>query len=374
MSEDIGSISPAIDHDGPAPRAAQSRVDDPPRRGSTAALLVALAALGVAGIALWRVYALQHGQADAATTLRGEFAAQVAELARTSDQHKRDLDSMRARLADADGINKSLREELLGFNERSRHLEDAVANLAEQRLSGRDALAMNEAEFLLQQAQERLTLFRDAQAAIAAYRLADSALAAAEDPMFASVRQTINAELHALEASKPVETQAALAALERVRGALATLPPHAVAGQPAARSRWEDFFAQFVHVSRTADTGALAERDIGLTRSLAALDLRSAEAALLARDADAYAAALRRARAGIAAAFDGQADSTRSALADLDHLATAPFAAAVPELGSALKELRNLRATRALAQPPAPKPAQIPAPAGAATKHDGAGA
>ncbi|MFI4968818.1 MAG: uroporphyrinogen-III C-methyltransferase [Lysobacterales bacterium] len=361
MSEDIGSTSPATGHDDLAPRAAEDRVDSPPRRGS-AAWLFALAALAIAGIALWRVHALEHGQADAAAALRGELAARVAELARAGDQHKRDLDSMRARLADADGINKSMREELLSLGERSRHVEDAVANLAEQRLSGRDALAMNEAEFLLQQAQERLILFRDAQAAIAAYRLADSALAAAEDPMFASVRQTIDAELRALEASKPVNTERAFAALERVRESLATLSLPPAAGQEsAATSRWGRFLAQFVRVSHSADTGAVAERDIDLTRRLAALDLRAAEAALLARDAEAYAAAVKRARAGIAVAFDTQATSTRSALAELDRLATAPFAPALPELGSALRELRNLRATRALAQPPAPKPAGTPA-------------
>jgi uroporphyrin-3 C-methyltransferase len=38
----------------------------------------------------------------------------------------------------------------------------------------------------------------------------------------------------------------------------------------------------------------------------------------------------------------------------------------LPELGSALKELRNLRATRALAHPPVPA-ARVAAPDGAGT-------
>jgi uroporphyrin-3 C-methyltransferase len=38
-------------------------------------------------------------------------------------------------------------------------------------------------------------------------------------------------------------------------------------------------------------------------------------------------------------------------LAEIDRLAAAPLAPPLPELGSALRELRNLRATRALAQP-----------------------
>ena len=39
---------------------------------------------------------------------------------------------------------------------------------------------------------------------------------------------------------------------------------------------------------------------------------------------------------------------------ELDRLAAQPLAPALPELGTALKELRNLRATRALSRPRAP--------------------
>ena len=193
MSEDIETLSPTTTNEATA-RAADDRASAPRRAGSRGAWLIALIALGVGGVALWRAYAIEHGQADAQAAARTELVARIDELSRSVDQRKRDLDSLRARVADADGVNKSVREELLGLGERSRHLEDAVANLAEQRLSGRDALALNEAEFLLQQAQERLALFHDAHTALTAYQLADSALAAAEDPVFASVRQAISAE------------------------------------------------------------------------------------------------------------------------------------------------------------------------------------
>jgi uroporphyrin-3 C-methyltransferase len=352
MSEDTLDSLPAPTAAAPSP-AAHARSSA--ARGGAAAWLVALLALVVAGVALWRAYVVEHGQADAQAGIRNELSARVDELARGIDQRKRDLESMRTRLADSDGVNKSMREEMLGLGERSRHLEDAVANLAEQRLSGRDALALNEAEFVLQQAQERLALFQDAPAAISAYKLADSALAAAEDPVFSSVRQTIGAEMHALEASKPVETQAAIVALERVRAALPGLPTgHAALAETASTSRWQGFLAQLVRVSHSDDAAVNAVQDIGLTRSLAALDLRAAEAALFARDADAYKSALARARAGIVAGFDAQSAPVRDVLAEVDRVAGQPLAPALPELGSALKELRNLRATRALARPFAP--------------------
>lgn len=322
------------------------------RRGGAFAGLLALAALVLAGAALWRIVVLERGQGDAQNSLREETDRRIAEIARAGDERKRDLDTLRSRVDDSDSVNKSVREELLALGERSRHVEDAVANLAEQRLTGRDALALNEAEFLLQLAQERLELFRDAQAALAAYRLADSALAASEDPVFAGVRQTISAEMRALESAKPLETNATLLALDRIGASLASLPPKTAATlAPAAQpSRFEALLQQFVHISSDQEA-APQSRDLELTRSLAAIDLRAAQAALLARDPVAYTSALGRARAAVAGSFDGNAAAVKENLAELDRLASAPLAPAVPELGSALRELRNLRATRALAQP-----------------------
>jgi uroporphyrin-III C-methyltransferase len=344
----------------PRPIGPDVRPDRPTGHSGTA-WIISLIALAVAGFALWRAYALEHAQTTAQEGMRAELSARIDQLAGTNDQRKRDLDAMRARLADADGVNKSVREELLGLGERSRHLEDAVANLAEQRLTGRDALALNEAEFLLQQGQERLALFHDAQAAMSAYRLADSALAAAEDPVFSSVRQTIAAELHALEASKPVETDAAIVTLEHIRAALPALSNERPAlPDVQAPSRWQGFLAQFVHISHDGDVGTNANRDIGLVRTLVAIDLRAAEAALLARDEDGFKAALARARGGFVAGFDQQAPQAKTVLADLDRVGSQPLAPALPEWGSALKELRNLRATRALAQPRAIRPTQPP--------------
>lgn len=326
-----------------------------PRRGGALALVVALIALALAGFTAWRIVGIERGEGDAQAKLRNDLDAKLDDLSRSADQRKRDVDALRARLADMDTVNKGVREEMLALGERSRHLEDAVANLAEQRLTGRDALALNEAEFLLQLADERLALFHDAAAALAAYRLADSALASAEDPVFAGVRQTINAETQALQASKPLETSATIAAIERVRESLATLPARNAA-PVAAPSRLEALLQQFVRIS--TDSGPTAgSRDLELARALAAIDLRAAESALLARDPAAYTGALSRARAGIAGAFDANAAPVKSDLAEIDRLAAAPLAPALPELGSALKELRNLRATRALSQPKAATPA-----------------
>lgn len=362
MSDDTDSLPNA-----PVATAAPRATDTPPpRRSGAIAVLLALLALGLAGAALWRTWTLGQGRDAAEAAARDALGARIDALERGVEQRKRDFDALRTRLADADGVNRSVREELLGLGERSRHLEDAVANLAEQHQSGRDSLAMNEAEFLLLLAQERLSLFGDAQAAAKAYKLADAALAAAEDPVFAGVRQSIDAELALLADAKPLETQATLAALERLRGSLPALAAARRVVEPAATpSRWQAFLSQFVRVSHD-DASKAPPRDLDLARQLVAVDIRIAETALLARDADAYREALKRARDGLAAGFDTSAEATANALKEIDRLAAQPLAPALPELGSALKELRNLRATRALSKPAVPASGEADA---AATEH-----
>lgn len=326
----------------------------PRRRGAGTMIVGFLVLLALAAALAWW---LTRGQRELGAQRLDELALRVDALTRTEQQMRSDLDALRARLADADSVNRSVREELLGAAERARSLEDAVAHLADERLSGRDALSLNEAEFILQLAGERLRLFQDPAAAIAAYRLADSALAAAEDPLFASVRQTIAAEIAALEAAQPLQTQATLGALATLRTQLATLPTRAasarVESSDSGESRFARVFGQFVRIRRGEADPDLGMRDAGLARSLAALDLRAAEAALFARDGTAFTRALASARSGIGAGFDNDAAAVRDALAEIDRLAALPMAPALPELGTALRELRNLRTTRALSREPA---------------------
>ena len=277
------------------------------------------------------------------------------QLARSNEQLRRDLESLRSRDADAKAINQGIREELLAYNERSRALEDAVANLAEQHLGHRDAMALDEAEFILQLAGERLALFRDANGALAAYRLADSALAAAEDPLFANVRQTIAAEMRALEEAKPVQVRASLDALVELGAGLHGLPLKKTIATPDAGkrplSRWREILGRFVRINDDSTAPQLSTRNDELNRI--------AEAMLLARDEPGFKAALARVRGGVANAFDPDDARVQATMATLDRLAAMPMAPALPQLGSALGELRNLRTTRALSRPiPAPIPNQ----------------
>jgi uroporphyrin-III C-methyltransferase len=340
----------------PAPR---------PRGGGSLALavLLALIAVGASGYIGWRQWQQEQGSAAdnrSVASLQQRVATLETTLTTLGDQRS----SLNQRLDDAAQVNRSLREELLGQAERTRHLEDAVAKLAEKTLSGRDGMLLDETESLLRMAGERYTLFHDAQGAAAAYALADQTLAAVNDGAFSGLRQSVNAEREALAKSQPASQAGALQQLVALRGGLADLPLKPLDSHAAeatdAWSRIRRALAGVVSVQR--DDGApLAVADARFARELAALDLAQAQAALLAYDSKGYTAALQRVDAALANQFDGSAPAVRQARETLKQLASQLPANAPVQLGAALTELRNLRAVHALS----PAAASSAAPGGA---------
>jgi uroporphyrin-3 C-methyltransferase len=334
-------------------RPASARPAPRPRGGGTLALalLLALIAVGTSGYVGWRQW--QQEQGSAADTQRVASLQQRVDTLETSlTAVGQQRGSLNQRLDDAAQVNRALRDELLGQAERMRHLEDAVAKLAEKSLSGRDGMLLDETESLLRMAGERYTLFHDAQGAAAAYSLADQTLAAVNDGAFNGLRQSIEAEREALARSQPASQAAALQQLLALRGELASLPL-----KPLDRSTTEatDVWSRIVralgsvvHVQR--DNGApLAVADARFARELAALDLAQAQAALLAYDSKDYAAALQRVDAALVSQFDAAAPAVQQARATLQQLANQLPANLPVQLGAALTELRNLRAVHALA-------------------------
>lgn len=355
-------------------RPATNRPDPRPRGGGSLALalLLSLLALAVAGYVAWQQWQLQRGSAadsQGMASLQQRVNTLDTRLGGFSDQRA----SLDQRLDDAAAVNRSLREELLGQAERTRNLEDAVARLAEKSLSGHDAMLLDETDSLLRMGAERYALFHDAQAAAAAYALADQTLAAVNDGAFSGVRQSVQAEREALLKSQPANQASALQQLQALRGAMDGLPLKPldvpVAGQ--ARDAWARIrhaLASVVTVQR--DNGApLAVADARFARELAALDLAQAQAALLAHDSEGYAAALQRVDASLASQFDDSAPAVQQARDTLKQLESQLPAKAPVQLGAALTELRNLRAVHALAPASAAStaaPARLPARQGGA--------
>lgn len=282
-------------------------------------------------------------------------------------QLRGNADTLRARLDDGDKVDASVRQQLLALGERIHLAEDALANLADHRLSGHDTLALDEAESLLALGGERYRLFHDASAAIVAYRLADSALAGVDDAAFSTVRQSISGEIAALGGLDVADPAALSATLQRLCTQLSQWPEPArapasapTAAKPSGLTGLFDAFVQVRHDDAAPSQALL--RGGAIARDLIELDLRAAQAAALARDATGYHSALADARVQIAATFDAQTPAVAAALRELDALDKMDLAPAPPAvLGAALKELRNLRATHALsaARTAAAKPAEV---------------
>ncbi len=345
-----------------------------PRRGLPA-LTVALLALALAAFGAWQSWRTERAQAQRDNGIAGEQAslgARADAAARDASASKQGLETLAQKVADADAVNRSLREEVLGLGERARIVEDAVGSLAERRLDGAAALRVNEAEFLLRMGQERLTLFGEPAGTVAAWRLADAELAAMDDPVFAGVRQTLAAEIAQLEQAGHDRRAPRLAALERLADAAATLRPRigiadrapAVAGGAPWYARALDALGQFVRVHRIDPAGGalLSPLNVDAARSALELELLLARAALVVGDEPRHAAALIRARQRLAASFDTGQPAVRDGLATLDAAIAAAGSEPSPAAPQALQELRNLRAARALADS-VPRPAPAPAPA-----------
>jgi uroporphyrin-3 C-methyltransferase len=321
------------------------------------AILISLAALGAAGYTAYTVWTMRQ-DLGAANGLRG----QVGTLQGTVDGLRDDNANLRRRVADADGVNRSAREEMLGVSERTKNLEDAVANLSERSLSGHDAMLLDEAESLLRMAKERFALFGDASGALSAYDLADSTLAAVNDSAFAAVRRSLKAERDALAAVAPSARANDLAALADLRAQIPSLPLKdldAPAAENETRGFWQragDALGSIVKVSHDDGT-PMGLADDRIARELAALDVAHAEAAVLAYDDVGRAAALKRVDATLAARFDPRSPTVQAARTRIAALLASQAKGAEPKLGAAMSELHNLRSVHALQPGSAAAPA-----------------
>jgi uroporphyrin-3 C-methyltransferase len=351
MSQD--DSTPRSDAPAGARTDAYSTRSTPARRGGgtlAVALLISLVAIGGAGYVGWRQWQQEQGSAAGTATLHA-LQQRVDGLESFAKANDSERNLLRQRLADADQVNRSLREELLSQAERTRNLEDAVAKLSEKTLSGHDAMLLDETESLLRMAKERYDLFHDAQGAVAAYALADQALAAVNDGAFSGLRQSIGAEREALGKSQPASLDASLGALSGLRTAVLELPlkPLDSARPDASTGSWSRITAAIGNVVKLQRTNGapLSVADARFARELTAIDLAQAQAALLAADRDGYVAALRRADAGLASQFDTGAPAVQQARAQVATLQAQQPSTPV-QLGAALNELRNLRAVHAL--------------------------
>jgi uroporphyrin-III C-methyltransferase len=314
---------------------------------------------------------------DAAASARQALASELGQL---RDRQR----ALEQRLTDLGASNRVLREELLGMAERAAMLEQALARQVQTRREGAQALRLDEIEFLLQLAAERLQLFADPDAALRAMQLADDSLEHLREPMFAGLRQTLAQEialLRSLPQDHRGQLRAELSALQRI---LPQLPQRGneVDDSDAEPSRLRELLDSLITVRRLDEAGAALTPIERATRAGALqLQLGLAQMALETADAEAWQAALGQALVLFDGLYADAAASTRQARQRLEALQASSPALPMPVLGSALRELRNLRQTRQFGRaaadaderspPAANAPDQVPAARPAAPAEHG---
>jgi uroporphyrin-3 C-methyltransferase len=334
------------------PPPAQPAAPLPPRRRSLIPWVVIVLLLAAVAWLGWTLRkqsdVLETQVAQQRRSLAATLEGTESRVAGLQQSHK----TLESRLADASATNKILREELLAMGERASSLEDAVARLADNRMRGEVMLRLNEAEFLLLLGEERLRLFGDVPATIQAYNLADAALAGLDDPVMATLRQTLAAELLVLREVPADARPAVRGELAQMAARLPQLPTSRegqVASTDANDSRLMRLLAGLVTVRRVSERDAVlgpVQRET--TQAALRLQLELAQAALARPDAAAFQHAIDAAIAHATPLFDAR-DQAVSRLVDrLRALRETTLVPELPALGATLQELRGLRATRSI--------------------------
>ena len=243
-----------------------------------------------------------------------------------------------------------VREEVLGMAERASRVEEAIAALSRARQDAALALRLDDLELLLSQAQLRSNLLADHAAAARALDHAAALLARIEDPAYAVLRISLDQERQALAELGP-DPRPALR--QQVAGLLDILP--SLEWQRPADVLAEDAPAllrildQLVKVRRVSDSQmALSPLERASRRASIELTLGIALAALETGDEAALKHHLRRARDDMGALFDPGSSAVMASVQILDDAIRQPLRPEGSELGSTLRELRAMRATRAV--------------------------
>lgn len=372
-STTIASAQPDPDTEtvaGDEPPAARERR---PRRGgftTALALLIALAALGLAAVTWWQ----QARVAPQFAELRSdqEMAREALEI--TSSNRRRleglrtDIDGLRERTERELGLLREvtardvqrLREDLEQWSVRLADLEDSVVSLRGVSDDARRRWLRAEAEYFLNIANTELALTADAERAVRALELADSRLRQIDDPALAPVRAEIARELTQLAAVPRVDRAGISLRLASLAERVDELPlpqpaPGVFTGErPLSPDEAEPGMERALAALRQALSGMLSVRrdDAPLTPQLAPaevfflrrnleLQIENARLALLQRERALYRDHLQSAVRWLEAWFDPEDPAVASVQVALEELAGVDIAPSLPNVDGSLRRLRE---------------------------------
>ncbi|MCK7593586.1 hypothetical protein [Pseudomarimonas salicorniae] len=291
----------------------------------------------------------ERGDAEWRETVEA-LRAEIAALDRELDANRERQRQIEARMGDSAAGLRVVREEVLGMAERATRVEEAIAALSQARQDAALTLRLDDLELLLQQAQLRSNLLADHAAAERALAHAAALLAQIDDPAYSVLRVPLEQERAALAELGP-DPRPSLR--QQVSGLIDILP--GLAWQQPADALPEDapavlkLFDRLVKVRRVSDSQmALSPLERASRRASIELTLALALAALETGDEAAWKHHLKRAREDIVLLFDPSASAVTAAVQILDEAIRQPLRPDGQALGTTLRELRAMRATRAV--------------------------
>jgi len=317
-----------------------------------ALVLLALLALVLAAVWLWRVRAPGANSGEAAVDLSpAALDARLLQAEAALATLRRNQEAINQRLTDGSARTGLLRDEVLGITQRSALIEDSVRELASHRREGETSLRLDEAELLLTLASQRLQLAGDVPAAIRATELADGVLANERDPALLNLRQSLAQELGALRALPPDPAALAAGELDALEAALPQLSAGGPA-QPASQgeeaspgSGFDRLLNALVQVRPSGEQDLLTPADRGAGEAALALEIALARTALQRRDVAAWRASLQRMDSWLRRLYaDGAL--LRSSRERLKKLGQMPLRQDLPVAGSTLELVHALQRER----------------------------
>lgn len=345
---------------------------------SVLALLLAAIALAAAVWMWWQAGAAQRRQATQLEVQQQQHQAELQRLeqalASLQDSASRQSDSLggdmqqRLQALEATQVdNETFRSETSAWTRSAQAaMEDTQArlNAVDERLrtlTARSAqsdseLELEEIDYLLRMAQERLQLFGDTRNADRALQLADHQVVAFDNPMFIALRREIAAARQALAATDMPDMVTLAAELDQVQDSIATLPfktseyesAEQAAGGSTELSWWQrlkNSLSGLITVRRVADDGlalpALADQQA--LRQRAWLQIEQARLAALSREQEIYLNALKQSEATLTRWFAADHAEVRLSISGLQALQQRNVNPPMPDISGPWNTLRSIR-------------------------------
>jgi len=311
----------------------------------------------------------------------GDVDSRLAALQSTLSDDQARVAALQQSLQEQVALTRSMQTAVDAMHSRLVAAESALAGVGARELDARGDLDLAEVDYLLRLATERLQLFSDPRSADRALALADTHLAALENPAYLGVRQAIAAarrELAALDLPDDLEIAGQLESIQRAIPSLPFRPASPANSDvaPVVEGGWwqklKSTVASLVTVRRSTgeESRRISLQDKDYIRQRLWLQLEAAYLALMQHEQQAFRAALLRVRESLAEWFDPASSEVAAVGESLDALLALEVAIAWPDISEPWNTLRLVRAAQSTAK--AAVPVQLPEPPPADAAEPGA--